>query len=102
MDVTKFRIPNTDIYLRSDGLFAPTADPGDKVLDLTSDNAETVKAAYLGQALRQMAVRSGLSNDAKNESEFTAEAAKDVLDWVSFGFDTYVLTPTENRANSAN
>lgn len=53
MNFTKYRIPDTDLYLRADGIFSPTVEPGETVLDLTPDILEV---AYHGRTLQRLTV----------------------------------------------
>ncbi|MEE3703882.1 hypothetical protein V2H43_10750, partial [Pasteurella multocida] len=84
MNATKFRIPNTEIYLRSDGLFTPSIESGDAVVELTRDVAEQAKVAYLGQSLRNVAASTGGATDHSAEG---MELAKGVLEWFTLGIE---------------
>jgi hypothetical protein len=48
MNSTKFRIPDTNLYLRADGTFSPTIEPGETVLELTSKHAHLLEVVYHG------------------------------------------------------
>jgi hypothetical protein len=75
MNATKFRIPDTGLYLRADGTLSPTVEPGETALDLTSEHAELLEVVYHGQALKQMTL---LSN-----SGFKGSGQGDIFDIVA-------------------
>ena len=54
MSATKFRIPDTGLYLGDDGLLSATIEPGETAAELTKDHAHLLEVVYQGQALKQM------------------------------------------------
>ncbi len=56
MNYIKYRIPDTKLYIRSDGIFSATVERGETVLDLTPDHANMLNVVYQGQALQQLTV----------------------------------------------
>jgi hypothetical protein len=76
VNTTKFRIPDTGLYLRADGILSPTVEPGETALDLTSEHAQLLEVVYHGQALKQMTL---LSNST---SGFNGSGRGDIYDIV--------------------
>jgi prevent-host-death family protein len=56
---TKFSIPGTDLYLCTDGSLSPIVEPGERVLELTSEYAEMLEKAYPGQIIQNLRFLSG-------------------------------------------
>jgi hypothetical protein len=51
MNHIKHQISGTELYLRSDGIFSPIVEPGEKALELTRDHIDVLNKVYFGQAL---------------------------------------------------
>lgn len=58
MHATKYRIPDTNLYFRGDGILSATVEPGETVLDLTPDHADILEVAYHGRTLQRLTVMS--------------------------------------------
>jgi hypothetical protein len=85
MNHIKYQIPGTELYLRSDGIFSPIVEPGEKVLELTRDHIDVLNKVYFGQALKNMNVLDN-SNSGANDSD-GSEAILTAVDFISLGFD---------------
>ena len=64
MNATKYRIPDMNLYLRPEGLFTPTIEPDDEVLELTIKHARVLEVIYYGQVLQQMISLKDSGSDA--------------------------------------
>jgi hypothetical protein len=95
MNATKFRIPGTDLYLRSDGKISPEGDPTEKAIDLTSKNARLLDVVYHGRALKQVV----FLEDKKIEDPIgiTIDEAKDIIDWMGIGVAVLEFTEKLNK-----
>ena len=87
MSATKFRIPDTDLYLSEDGTFSPIVESGEAVLELTSENAELLHVVYHGQALKQLKFLSNSSTAHGDNKDPGMEVFKEGLEWFSLGID---------------
>ncbi len=77
-----FRIPDTNLYLRPDGLLSPDVLPGEEVQTLTEADAPVLEAAYVGRSLQLM---SGTEPAWKTEAE-TLTLGLELIDIFTFGF----------------
>jgi len=85
LSVTKYRIPETNLYLRADGIYSPAVEREEQVVNLTRKHAHLLEVVYHGQALQQMAVLS--SEDSDGQDKLGIELVKDMFELFSFGID---------------
>ena len=87
MSATKFRIPDTDLYLSEDGTFSPIVESSEAALELTNENAELLQVIYHGQALKQLTFLNNSSTAHGDSKDPGMEVLKEGLEWFSLGLD---------------
>ena len=85
LNSTKFRIPDTKLYLSADGTISPTIQAGEKVLNLTSENARLLEVVYHGRALKQLVFIKNAKPALGGNNDLSIGDAKDIVDWLGIG-----------------
>lgn len=95
----RYQIPHSrhQLYLRSDGLFSPTVEPGEEVLELTSEHARLLDVVYHGQALQQMTFLKDSSPGRGDWGEALKEVTLDIFEWFTLGIDLFEFAEKLNR-----
>ena len=97
MNTTKFRIPDTGLYLRADGIFSPTVEPGETALDLTNEHAHLLEVVYHGQALKQMTFQKNSSTAHGGSDEEGMEVIMEGFELISFGIEYFEFVEKLNH-----
>lgn len=96
MNTIKFKIPDTNLYLRADGSLTPTIEPNEEVLDLTEDQSELLEVVYHGRALQQMTFLKGSSKGFGGVEDPFVDLISDVMEWFTLGIDLFEFTKKLN------
>jgi hypothetical protein len=87
MTIAKFRIPDVNLYLGTDGMISPKRGRGERATPLGKDNIQMVGATYLGHSLQRMTVREYTSGGKSDPGEELMGSIIDFFDLLTLGVD---------------